>query len=213
MSSSCDDAVNLNHGDIHFRVEGLVLAVGNSIGARAAITEVKGSLVSGPGALASETLLDLVDPGLERSHVLLQLREGALEDFAPAALVGEPRLDPAQGLRDRVVLLLESLESVINRIKVPEHVLSQLGEPEVPPVEPAVDLAELVVHLAEPAVDLGELASHTYSIQFSRGHMLTGKPYDVKNSAPGLGCRFDLIPAIWQDVRGGHAVREYSQIR
>jgi hypothetical protein len=49
--------------------------------------------------LASEALFDLLDPGLERSHVLLQLREGAL--------VGEPRLDPAQGLRDRVVLLLE----------------------------------------------------------------------------------------------------------
>jgi hypothetical protein len=39
--------------------------------------------------------------------VLLQLCEGALEDLAPAALVGEPHLDPAQGLRDRVVLLLE----------------------------------------------------------------------------------------------------------
>jgi len=45
--------------------------------------------------LASEALLDLLDPGLERSYVLLQLGEGALEDLAPAALVGEPRLDPA----------------------------------------------------------------------------------------------------------------------
>jgi len=93
----------------------------------------------------SEALLDLLDRGLERSHVLLQLCEGTLEDLAPAALIGEPRLDPARGLRDRVVLLLESLESVIDRIEVPEHLLSQLGEPEV--------------HRAEPAVDLGELTS------------------------------------------------------
>ena len=39
--------------------------------------------------------------------MLFQFCEGALEDLAPAALVSEPRLDPAQGLRDRVVLLLE----------------------------------------------------------------------------------------------------------
>jgi hypothetical protein len=65
--------------------------------------------------------------------VLLQLCEGALEDLTPAALVGESRLDPAQGLRDRVVLLLESLEAVVDRIEVPEDVLSQLGDAEVLP--------------------------------------------------------------------------------
>ena len=91
----------------------------------------------------SEALLDVLDPRLERSHMLLQLCEGALEDLAPAALVGEPRLDPAQSLRDRVVLLLESLESVIDRIEVPEHLLAQLGEAEVRLVEPAVDFGEL----------------------------------------------------------------------
>jgi len=125
-----------------------------------------------PGALASEALLDLLDPGLERSHVLLQLREGTLEDLAPATLVGEPRLDPAQGLRDRVVLLLESLEAEVDRIEVPEQVLSQLGELEVYLVEPAVDLVEPVVHLAEPAVDLGELASQEFDelLVLGRGH-------------------------------------------
>ena len=46
----------------------------------------------------SEALLDLLDPGLERRSVLLQLCEGALEDLTSTALVGEPRLDPAQGL-------------------------------------------------------------------------------------------------------------------
>ena len=61
-----------------------------------------------PSALASEALLDLLDTGLEHSHVLFQLCEGALENLTPAALVGESCLDPAQGLCDRVVLLLES---------------------------------------------------------------------------------------------------------
>src|SRR5713101_4935945 len=97
----------------------------------------------------SEALLDVLDPRLERSHMLLQLCEGALEDLAPAELVGEPRLDPAQSLRDRVVLLFESLEAVVDRIEVPEHLLSQLGEPEV--------------DLAEPAVDLGELRSQKFN--------------------------------------------------
>ena len=91
----------------------------------------------------SEALLDLLDPGLERRSVLLQLCEGALEDLTSPALVGEPRLDPAQGLGARVVLLLESLEAVIDRIEVPEHLLTQLGEAEVRLVEPAVDFGEL----------------------------------------------------------------------
>jgi len=42
-----------------------------------------------------------------------------------------------------VVLLLESLEAVIDRIEVPEHLLAQLGEAEVRLVEPAVDFGEL----------------------------------------------------------------------
>jgi hypothetical protein len=108
-----------------------------------------------PGTLASEALLDLLDPGLERSHVLLQLCEVALEDLAPAALVGKSHLDPAQGLCDCLVLLLESLESAVDLIEVPEHLLSQLGEAEVYLVEPAV-------HVAEPAVDPGELTSQEF---------------------------------------------------
>jgi len=57
-----------------------------------------------------------------------------------------------------VVLLFESLEAVIDRIEVPEHVLSQLGEPEV--------------SLVEPAVDLGELASQEFDelLLLGRGH-------------------------------------------
>ena len=35
---------------------------------------------------ASEALFDLLDPGLERGHVRLQIRQVALEDLAPAAL-------------------------------------------------------------------------------------------------------------------------------
>jgi hypothetical protein len=132
-----------------------------------------------PSALASETLLDLFDPGLEPSHVLLQLCEGALEDLTPAALVGEARLDPAQGLRDRVVLLLESLEAVVDRIEMPEYILSQLGDAEVYLVEPAAhlgeplaDLGEPTVHPGEPVADLGELAVQRFDelLVFGRGH-------------------------------------------
>jgi hypothetical protein len=53
--------VNLNNGDIRFRVEGLVLAGGNGIGTRAAITEVKGTLVcdtDGSAGAGSSTLVD-----------------------------------------------------------------------------------------------------------------------------------------------------------
>jgi len=94
--------------------------------------------------------------------VLLQLREGALEDLAPAALVGDPRLDPSQGLRDRVILLLESLEAVVDLIEAPEHLLSQLDDAEIRLVKPAV-------HLGEPAIDLGELASPGGGRSFGRG--------------------------------------------
>jgi len=50
-----------------------------------------------------------------------------------------------------VVLLLESLEAVVDRIEVHEDVLSQPGDAEVYLVEPAV-------HLGGPAADLAELA-------------------------------------------------------
>ncbi|HEV2054278.1 MAG TPA: hypothetical protein VGV06_03785 [Methylomirabilota bacterium] len=167
-----------------------------------------------PGALTSKALLDLLDPGLERSHVLLQLCEGVLEDLAPAALVGEPRLDPAQGLRDRVVLLLESLKSVIDRIEVSEHLLSQLGEPEVHPTEPAVDLGELTSQEFNELLVLGRghgpclsqvqtvcKCGQVWTDPASSGHITC-------QQQRRLGRRFDLIPAIWQDVRGGHAVHE-----
>jgi hypothetical protein len=101
-----------------------------------------------PGTLTSEALLDLLDPGLKHSHVLLQLCEVALKDLASAALSGESCLDPAKGLRDCVVLLLESLQSAVDLIEVSEHVVAQLGEVEV--------------YLIEPAVDLGELASQEF---------------------------------------------------
>jgi hypothetical protein len=45
-------SVNLARGDVSFRVEGLVLAGGNSVGTRAGIDQVKGTLVcnaEGPG--------------------------------------------------------------------------------------------------------------------------------------------------------------------
>ena len=88
----------------------------------------------------------------------LQRREVALEDLAPATPVGESRLDPAQGLRDRVVLLLKAFESPVDLIEVPEHVVSQLGD--------------LAVHLVEPAVDPGELPLQEFDelLVLGRGH-------------------------------------------
>lgn len=53
--------VNLDNGDIHFRVEGLVLAGGNSIGTPDAITQVKGTLVcdtNGSAGGGNSTLVD-----------------------------------------------------------------------------------------------------------------------------------------------------------
>ena len=87
--------------------------------------------------------------------MLLQLCEGALEDFTAATLVGEPRLDPAQGLRDRVLLLLESLEEVVDRIEVPEHLLSQLGDAGVYLGELAADLCELSIQKFDELLVLG----------------------------------------------------------
>jgi len=91
--------------------------------------------------------------------MLLQLCQGALKHFAPAVLVGQPCLDPSQGLRDRVILLLEPLEAVVDRIEVPERLLPKLDELVVHCVEPAVHCIEPVTHLGEPAIDLGELVT------------------------------------------------------
>ena len=115
--------------------------------------------------LASEALLDVLYAGLQRRDLLLQRGEVTLEDLAPAVLVCESDLDPAQRLRDRVILLLESFESPVDLIEVPEHVPSQVAEL-------AAHLTELAAHLVEPTVDLGELASQEFDqlLVLGRGH-------------------------------------------
>ena len=61
--------VDLQTGQLRFRVAGLVLAVGNSIGTRAAITQVKGTLVcdtngsAGGSFLVDTPLVDLSPQG------------------------------------------------------------------------------------------------------------------------------------------------------
>jgi ABC-type Fe3+/spermidine/putrescine transport system ATPase subunit len=106
-------------------------------------------LARSPSCLAAEALLDLFDAGLERGDVALQLDEIALQDLAPPALVGKGGFYPAQGLRDRLILLLQALESAVDLVEVAEHLLPKLG-----------DLSgELSVQCLEPAVDLGEPAS------------------------------------------------------
>jgi hypothetical protein len=111
--------------------------------------------------------------------MLLELCQGALKHFAPAVLVGQPCLDPSQGLRDRVILLLEPLEAVVDRIEVPERLLPKLDElvvhcvePAVHCVEPVTHCIEPVTHLGEPAIDLGELVSQKFDelLVLGRGH-------------------------------------------
>lgn len=60
--------------------------------------------------LAAEACFDILDAGLERRCLLLQLGQVAGEDLAAPALVSHTRLDPAQPLHDGVVLLLDPLE-------------------------------------------------------------------------------------------------------
>ena len=86
----------------------------------------------------------------------LQFREVAPEDLAPAAFVGEPRLDPTQRLRDRLLFLLEPLESTVDLVEVPEDLLPEFGEPAVRLVKSTVGRRESTVDLTEPVVDLGE---------------------------------------------------------
>lgn len=56
--------VNLSRGRVNFRVDGLVLAGGNGIGTRAAIANVKGTLVCNPGA-ANQAIVDTPSTSLD----------------------------------------------------------------------------------------------------------------------------------------------------
>ena len=114
----------------------------------------------GPLGSAVEAVLDVFDARLQRGHLPLQLSQIALQDLAPTALVGQPRLDSAQGLGDGLLFLLQPLESSIDLVEVPEDILAQLGKNAVDLGEPAVHLREPVAHLGEPAVHLGEPAVH-----------------------------------------------------
>jgi hypothetical protein len=75
-----------------------------------------------------EAVFDVLDAGLERGDAVLQGREIVLEDLAAPAILGESRLDPAQGLRDRVLLPFHPLESPIEFIEVAEHLAAQPGD-------------------------------------------------------------------------------------
>jgi hypothetical protein len=70
---------------------------------------VRGPEVRGPG-LPAQPALDVADARLQQRDVLLERRQVTLENLPPPALVCQRRLDPAQLLRDRVVLLLQPLQ-------------------------------------------------------------------------------------------------------
>ena len=96
---------------------------------------------------------------------MLQLGEVALEDPATARLVGESCLDPPQGLKDRLVPILELIEPSVNRIEVSAHLLSQLGDHLAEPGELRVEVGEL-------PIDAGELLTEELDepLIFGRGH-------------------------------------------
>lgn len=87
--------------------------------------------------------------------MLLQLSEVPHENFAPAAFVGQSCLDPPQGLGDRLILLLEPLESPVDVVEVSEHLVSQFRELAIHAVEPTF-------HHFESTFDAGELASQKF---------------------------------------------------
>jgi hypothetical protein len=119
--------------------------------------------------LASKAMLDILDAGLEGSDLFLEGCEVAREDFAPAALVAEMCFDPAQRLRDCVVLPLESFEAPVNLVEVPEHLASQPDHLASQLDDLTIDSVEAVVDLGEPPIDLGELASEELDELFVLG--------------------------------------------
>ena len=65
-----------------------------------------------------------------------------LEDLASRALVGDDRLDPAETFDDRVVFLLQPLESPVDGLEMPKDFSKAL----VVSVEAALDGVEATVH-------------------------------------------------------------------
>jgi hypothetical protein len=107
---------------------------------------------------APEALLYLFDPRLEPGDLLFQVRQVALENLAAALLVDEDQLDPAQSLRDRVMLLLEPFKSPEDRIEMPEDVPSQVGNTSRHFIDPLIHAVKSESQPVEPAVDLLESA-------------------------------------------------------
>lgn len=106
-------------------------------------------------SLASEARFDIVDAGLERRYLLLQLVQVASENLPPTGLVAEARLDPAQCLGDRVIFLFEAFEPSIILVEVAEHLASQLANLAVDLVEAAVDLHKLPPEKLDQLLVLG----------------------------------------------------------
>lgn len=116
--------------------------------------------------LTAEACFEVLDAGLKRAYLLLQLGEITREDLAATALVGEARFDPAQTLGDRLILLFEAFEPTVNLVKVAKHLAAQLSNLPIEMIEASVDLVEsagnqieALVGLLEALVDVGELTA------------------------------------------------------
>jgi len=84
------------------------------------------AFVTTPSSRRAEAALDLVDAGPEDGKVLLERRQITLEDLAASALVHEQRLDPTEGVGDRLILLLEALDPPVELVEVAEDLRAQL---------------------------------------------------------------------------------------
>lgn len=96
-----------------------------------------------PAGLAGKAGFDLLDAGLERCYLLFQFGQVAREHLALTGFVCETRFDPAQGLHDRLVFLLQAFEPAVNFIEVTEHFAPQLSNLPVDAVKALIDLGEL----------------------------------------------------------------------
>lgn len=86
---------------------------------------------------------------MEDRDLLLQLLEAPLQHLAPANLIGQQTLDPPQRLDDRIILLLQTIQSPIDLIEMTKDFPEFL----VDGVEPLVDRIEAVVDSEEPLID------------------------------------------------------------
>jgi hypothetical protein len=95
--------------------------------------------------LLTEPGFDGRDAGLPHENLSSKLGDALFEDLAPRGLVGERALDPAQRLRDGVVLSLLAVEAAGDLIDVAESGAAEIIEFGLESVDAPVDLREVAL--------------------------------------------------------------------